>query len=62
MPTATPVTRPSVPTVALAVLVLVQAPPATKSERVIEAPPQTVETPLMLPAEGVALTVTTTEA
>ena len=53
---------PSVPTVALAVLVLVHTPPATKSESVIEAPPQTVEAPLMLPAEGMAFTVTITEA
>ena len=62
VPGATPVTRPLVPTVAAAVFVLLHTPAPIASERVIEATPQTFETPLMLPAEAVELTVTIVEA
>ena len=57
VPEATPVTRPSVPTVAVEVFVLLHTPPPVKSESVIEAPLQTAEAPLIAPAEATALTV-----
>ena len=62
VPGATPVTRPPVPTVAAAVFVLLHTPAPAASERVIAATPQTVEAPLILPAEAVELTVTIVEA
>ena len=62
VPAATPVNRPPVPTVAAEVFVLLHTPLLTASERVIEAVPQTVEAPLMLPAEGTTMTVTTAVA
>ena len=62
VPGETPVTKPPDPTVAAEVFVLLQTPPPTASESVIEAMPQTVEAPLILPATGSALTVITTDA
>ena len=57
VPAATPVTIPSVPMVAAAVLVLLQTPPPATSERAIDAPVQTEDAPLILPAEAIAFTV-----
>ena len=57
VPAATPVNRPPVPTVAAEVFVLLHTPPPVMSESVIEALVQTVEAPLILPAEEAALTV-----
>ena len=60
VPPATPATIPVEPTVAMPVLPLLQTPPDVRSERVVVARAQTVPAPVTEPAEGAALTVTTT--
>ncbi len=50
---------PEVPTVATAVLLLVQAPPLTVLERDVVSPVQTLDEPEMVPAEGAAFMATT---
>jgi hypothetical protein len=57
-----PFTIPVEPIVAMAVLLLLHVPPVTASARVIEANLQTVVVPVMVPAEAVAVTVTTNVA
>ena len=57
VPVETPVTRPSVPIVATTVFVLDHTPPPVTSESEIEALVQTEVAPLILPADGVGLTV-----
>lgn len=58
MPTDTPDTTPSVPTVATAVLPLLQTPPETPSLSVVVEETQTVCVPEMEPGSTDALTVT----
>jgi hypothetical protein len=62
VPAATPVTTPEAFTVATAVLLLVQLPPAAPLEVSVEfAPEQMVVVPEIVPALGKALTVTVEE-
>ncbi len=58
VPAVTPVTTPDELTVALAVLLLLHAPPVTVALRAMLLPAQTVVAPEMVPAEGVLFTVT----
>lgn len=57
VPVATPVTTPPVATVALAVLLLVHAPPVTVEDIVAVAPTVTPVAPDNVPADGSALMV-----
>ena len=57
VPAATPVTVPSVPTVAFVGVPLIQAPPGVPSVRLVIRPAHTVGVPVIVPAA--ALTVTT---
>ena len=58
-PAATPVTTPAVETVAMAVLALTHVPPVMASESVVLLPAHTLVVPVMVPADGDELTVTT---
>jgi hypothetical protein len=58
LPAVTPVTTPDASTVATDAVPLLHTPPPIASARVRVAPAQTVLPPVMLPAVGVALTVT----
>jgi hypothetical protein len=57
VPAATPVTTPPVATVALAVLLLVHAPPDMVEDTVAVAPTTTLVAPDRVPADGSAFTV-----
>jgi hypothetical protein len=57
-PAATPVTTPEALTVAIAVLLEDQVPPAEASLRVVVEPTQTLVVPVMAATVGRALTVT----
>ena len=59
MPAATPLTTPDVLTVAVPVLLLAHTPPVVASLSVVVALTHTVAVPVMVPADGAALTVTT---
>ena len=59
VPAATPVTMPVLPTVATVVAVLLHAPPVVASPNPVVAPAQTVAVPVIVPADGNGLTVTT---
>ena len=59
VPAVTPVTVPVLPTVATAVAVLLHAPPVAASVKPVVEPAHTVAVPVMLPADGNGLTVTT---
>ena len=59
VPAATPVTIPVLLTVAAAVLVDDHVPPVATSERVVDAVPQTDRVPVITPATGSGLSVTT---
>ena len=59
VPPATPLTIPDELTVALAVLLLLHVPPAVASLNVVVAPLHTDAVPVIVPAVGAALTVTT---
>ena len=59
VPADTPVTVPVVPTVATVVAVLLHAPPVVASLNPVVEPAQTVAVPVMVPADGNGLTVTT---
>ena len=61
VPAATPDTIPDVPTVALAVLVLLHVPPAAASVSVTLLPIHTADGPDIVPATADGLTVTITE-
>ena len=50
VPPLTPVTMPVLPTVAMAVLVLLQVPPGAMSDKVVLLPAHTVGIPVMVPA------------
>ena len=53
-----PVTVPlELPTVAIAVLLLLQAPPELLSDNVVESPLQIAETPVIVAGKGNTLTV-----
>ena len=58
-PCEIPLTTPSALTVAMLVAVELHTPPVTASVNAVVEPAQTILDPVMLPAEGVALTVTT---
>ena len=59
MPAVNPVTLPVVLTVATVMSLLLQVPPVVASARVVVPPPaQTVEAPVMVPADGPAPTLT----
>jgi hypothetical protein len=59
MPVATPVTIPlDAPTVATAAMPLLQVPPVVVPPNVTVLPSHTDETPVMVPATGIVLTVT----
>jgi hypothetical protein len=62
VPEATPVTLPVEPTAAIPVDTELQIPPPAPSVKLVVAPTHTVAVPLMLPALGTELTVTTTAA
>lgn len=57
-PDETPFTTPPVPTVATAVLALLQVPPGLASANVVLAPTHTLTGPGGVMAEGLAFTVT----
>ncbi len=57
MPAAIPVTRPPAFIVAIPVAVLLHVPPVVALASVVVLPTHTVAEPVMVPAEGVALTV-----
>ena len=59
VPALTPVTTPLASTVALAGLTDVQAPPPAASAKFVVEPAHTVAVPVMVPATGIGLTVTT---
>ena len=59
VPAVRPLTTPEVLTVATRVLVLLQTPPVAASVNVVDKPAITVAIPLIVPAEGDGLTVTT---
>ena len=61
-PRAMPVTIPPVVTVAIIALLLLHTPPVTVFARVVVKPVPTDDAPVMLPAVGNALTVTTVVA
>lgn len=58
VPAATPVTTPVEPTVAAAVLVLVQTPPVVVLVNEVVAAAHTVPVPVIVPAEGNGFTAT----
>ena len=58
VPVPTPVTMPEEPTVATLLLVLLHVPPDMASVRLIVAPVQTSDGPVIIPADGGILTVT----
>ena len=58
-PEAIPVTLPEASTVPTEVVTLLHAPPAAPSVRVVLAPTQTTGVPVIVPAFGSGLTVTT---
>lgn len=62
VPAATPVTVPAALMVAAAGLLLLHTPPAAASVRVLEEPGHTIVAPLMVPADGTPVTVTTAVA
>jgi hypothetical protein len=53
-----PVTTPALLMVATAVVLLLHVPPVVASVRVAVRPEHTVDAPVMIPADGVALIVT----
>ena len=57
VPVATPVTLPLASTLAVAVLLLLQVPPAAPSLSAMAEPIHTADGPLMVPAAGAAFTV-----
>lgn len=57
-PTATPVTTPVLLIVAIEGLLLLQVPPVTALINVLDEPGHTVVEPVMVPADGVVITVT----
>ncbi len=58
MPVAIPVTKPEErPTVAIPVAPLLQVPPGTLDDKVADAAMQMLVVPVIVPADGVALTV-----
>ncbi len=59
MPAATPVTTPDVFTVAIPVAALLHVPPLVPLLSVVVPLMQTVAVPVMVPADGAPLTVTT---
>lgn len=59
VPAVTPFTFPAVVTVATPILVLLHAPPAVASLSVVLCAVQVTMVPVMIPAPGIALTVTT---
>jgi hypothetical protein len=59
VPVPTPVTTPVLPMVAIVVVVLLHEPPADALESDVVPPGQTENVPAMLPASGLAFTVTT---
>jgi hypothetical protein len=61
VPAATPVTTPEAFTVATAVLLEAQVPPAVTSASVVVDPAQTVVVPVIAATTGKALTVTVVE-
>lgn len=58
MPAATPDTMPVEPTVAIATSAEVQSPPGAASASIVVAPAHTVAVPVIVPATGSAVTVT----
>ena len=56
VPVATPLTTPDEFTVATAVLLLAQVPPATASDKVVVDPAQTVVVPVIVLTEGFTVT------
>jgi hypothetical protein len=62
VPALVPVTTPVLPTLAIAVLLLVHVPPAEVLFSVIVEPAHTVVSPEIIPANGSGLTVTTCKA
>jgi hypothetical protein len=63
LPAATPLTIPvAEPIVAIEVLLLLQVPPEVALFNVVVLPVHTVAVPVMVPADGVLLTVTTAVA
>ena len=58
MPTVTPVTAPVLLTVATPVLTLLQVPPLVASVKFITSVGQTMSPPVIVPADGVVITVT----
>ena len=61
VPAATPLTEPEELAVAAAVLVLLHTPPVAPSVNKVADPAHTAAVPLMIPATGNKLTVTTWE-
>ena len=59
VPDVRPFTTPVVPTVATTVFVLLHTPPVVTSVNVVDEPAITVAVPLIVPAAGKGLTVTT---
>ena len=62
VPAESPVITPVLPAVATLVLLLLHVPPLVRSDKVIVAVGQTTDGPVIVPADGVVLTVTTTVA
>ena len=62
VPAVTPITDPVLPTVAIVVAVLLHAPPVAASDKPVVEPTHTVAVPVMVPADGNGLTVTTSVA
>ena len=62
VPAVTPVTTPEVPIVATPVGILLHAPPPAASVSAVVAVAHTIGVPVMIPAEGMAITVTTVVA
>ena len=58
IPAPVPVTTPVLPTVAMAVLLLLHTPPGAPSIRLMVLPTHTLVGPLMVPALAARLTVT----
>ena len=59
VPAATPVTVPVLPTVVTVVAVLLHAPPVVASLNPVVDPAQTIAVPVIVPADGKGLTLTT---
>ena len=59
VPGAAPNTWPEPSTVAMEVVLLLQLPPVAPSVKEVDEPAQTVAAPLIVPADGSGLTVTT---